>query len=412
MSQILFVTSVFLASRSSSTSSSTSSAYPLIHHAYRARRARSPATRTLHERDYHRRPRSGPPTTTPAAMSIFLDFDGTITAQDTIGELASFALRSHEAGAEAEGTQKAEQKKHEAALETTDLAAAADDDAEPRGSDLSRAWDEVVRAYVADCRAGAAAHHTPPERRTSAAQEIEFLRALKAVEERSLLRVRRCGLFRGLDDDALRAAGRRLVRDDGDGDANVRLRPGFRDFVDRVSGGLGAGAGRWRIYVVSVNWSAKFIEGAIGYRPERPGGGSGIEVLANDIRGVNGAVVGPGILGGADGKDGVGRVLTNSQDKLEVMQAVLRRDEDRGLAVAAGPSVYVGDSNTDLECLLAADRGIVMADGPDSALLETLRRIGRDVPHVREGGAATAGIAWASDFTELLDHVDFGGITR
>lgn len=318
-------------------------------------------------------------------MSIFLDFDGTITAQDTIGELASFALRFHEA----EGKEK--QEKHE--------------------SGLSREWDEVVRAYVEDCRAGAAAHHTPPERRTSAAQEVEFLRALKAVEERSMLRVRRCGLFRGLGDDDFRAAGRRLVRDNGDGDGdgngngNVYLRSGFRDFVDRVSGGFGAGAGAgeatgWRVYVVSVNWSAKFIEGAIGYRPERPGGGSGIEVLANDIRGEDGAIVGPGILGGGDG---AGRVLTNSQDKLEVMEAVLRRNEDRG------PSVYVGDSNTDLECLLAADRGIVMADGPDSALLETLRRIGKEVPHVRERSAAAAGILWASDFIEILDHVDFSG---
>lgn len=47
-------------------------------------------------------------------MSIFLDFDGTITARDTIGDLAKAALRIRSA----------------------------------RGVDLDKEWDEVVQSYV------------------------------------------------------------------------------------------------------------------------------------------------------------------------------------------------------------------------------------------------------------------------
>ena len=337
-------------------------------------------------------------------MSVFLDFDGTITAQDTIGELASFALRFQEEQRQRQG----QGQKREAAptSASTSTAGPAPTDVKPDSeppSDLAREWDAVVGAYLADYRAGADAHHTPPGRRVSAAQEIEFLRALKAVEERSLHRVRRCGLFRDVPPAALRAVGARLIAD-----GKVRLRPGFHEFVDRVAAAEGEGTGKgFQIYVVSVNWSAKFIEGAVGYRPEGTGeegrGRVSIEVLANDVRGEDGAIVGPGILDPGDERaDGTARVLTNSQDKLDVMQTVLRREE----RLAGRPSVYVGDSNTDLECLLAADRGIVMADGPDSALLQTLKRIGRDVPHIRDTGGAR-GISWTSDFTDILENVEF-----
>ncbi|RYP73726.1 hypothetical protein DL771_003439 [Monosporascus sp. 5C6A] len=279
-------------------------------------------------------------------MSIFLDFDGTITAQDTIGELAGFALRVQRSAA---------------------------------GRDLlSREWDAVVRAYVDDYRAAADGHHTPAAARLEPAQEVEFLRALKHVETRSLDRVRRCGLFRGIGDGAFREAGRALVAD-----GTISLRPGFREFVDaRVREG-------WRIWVVSVNWSAPFIEGACGH--------PGITVVANDVR-EDGSVVGPAVLNRGGGEP---RTLTNSHDKLDVMEAVLREE-----SLADKSSVYMGDSNTDLECLLAAHRGIVIADSPDTTLLKTLRRIGKKAPHVREADISES-ISWAPSFTEIMENMKF-----
>ncbi|KAI1490593.1 haloacid dehalogenase-like hydrolase-domain-containing protein [Biscogniauxia mediterranea] len=303
-------------------------------------------------------------------MSIFLDFDGTITVEDTIGELADFALRfQRERGGDG------------------------------AGPDLKPQWDAVVRAYADDARAHAAAYRPAAPDRRDPAHEAAFLRASKPVEARSLARVRACALFRGIGRDALRGA------------ARCRLRPGFADFVARRA------REGWRLYVVSVNWSAAFIEGACGSGFGGEGEGEGvnvkIKVLANEVREEDGAVVGPEILnrGGGEGGEGEGtRTLTNSCDKLEVMRAVLREEEEeRGLRDR--PSVYFGDSTTDLECLLEASRGIVIADAADSPLLQTLRRIGRDVPRVREAGSSLAEggprLAWAADFEEVMAHVDF-----
>ncbi|XXG99207.1 hypothetical protein Hte_005543 [Hypoxylon texense] len=279
-------------------------------------------------------------------MSIFLDFDGTITAKDTVGELANFALRVR----------------------------AAD------GEDLQKAWDDVVAAYVGDHRAHVAAYHPPSADRCLPAQEIEFLRCMKRVETSSLDRIRGSRLFRGIGPAAFREAGRDLVAN-----GTIALRPGFREFVRRRA------AQGWRVWVLSVNWSAAFIDGACGGLP-------GVEVIANEVRD-DGSVAGPAVLNPSDGTTTARepRNLTNSCDKLDAMEAV------RSAAGLAGkPSVYFGDSTTDLECLLAVDRGFVMADREDSSLLRTLRRIGEDVPHVRDQ-SATGKLAWTSNYEDLPD---------
>ncbi|KAI0011289.1 haloacid dehalogenase-like hydrolase-domain-containing protein [Xylariaceae sp. FL0662B] len=275
-------------------------------------------------------------------MSVFLDFDGTITARDTIGELANFALRFR---------------------------------ADAEGVDLQAEWDEVVKAYVADHRARADGYRPPPDARGLPDQEIEFLRHMKAVETRSLGRINECALFKGIGAAAFRDAGRALVRD-----GTIALRPGFRDFVDRR---LAQG---WRVWVVSVNWSSAFIEGACGH-PD-------VAVVANDVR-EDGSIAGPAVLNPAGAAEP--RNLTNSCDKLDAVRGILEAE-----TLTARPSVYFGDSTTDLECLLAASRGIVIADRDDSTLLKTLRRIGKEVPHVRDAGARSS-LAWASHFEDIPD---------
>ncbi|KAI1807161.1 HAD-like domain-containing protein [Daldinia bambusicola] len=284
-------------------------------------------------------------------MSIFLDFDGTITAEDTVGELASFALRVR-----------------------------ADE-----GQDLREEWDAVVAAYVDDHGAHAAGYRPPPHARSLPAQEVEFLRHMKTVETRSLGRINDCRLFRGISPAAFRAAGRGLV-DKG----TIKLRPGFARFVQkRLEEG-------WRVWVLSVNWSSAFIEGACGELP-------GVKVIANDVR-EDGSIAGPRILNpGSDGDVGSShggepRNLTNSHDKLDAMKAVIEAE-----CLVGKPSVYFGDSTTDLECLLAADMGFVVSDKEDSSLLKTLRRIGKEVPHIRDQDT-TGALAWTSNYEDIPDH--------
>ncbi|KAI1386203.1 HAD-like domain-containing protein [Hypoxylon trugodes] len=274
-------------------------------------------------------------------MSIFLDFDGTITAKDTVGELANFALQVRAS----------------------------------EGADLKQEWDNVVRAYIADYSAHVDGYHTGPEGRSLPEHEVEFLREAKDVETRSLGRVNDSCLFRGISGDKFREAGRELVRK-----GVVKLRPGFEAFVkERIEQG-------WRVVVVSVNWSAAFIEGAIGEV-------EGVRVVANEVREGDGVVVGPLVLNRGGVREQ--RNMTNSQDKLDVVQAVL---EDEGLE--GRPAIYFGDSTTDLECLLAADTGFVMSDKEDSSLLQTLRRIGKEVPHVRDRNASSR-LAWTSNYEDI-----------
>ncbi|OTB10534.1 hypothetical protein K445DRAFT_341389 [Daldinia sp. EC12] len=281
-------------------------------------------------------------------MSIFLDFDGTITVEDTVGELANFALRVR-----------------------------ADE-----GEDLQKEWDAVVTAYVDDHSAHADGYHPPPHARSLPAQEVDYLRHMKTVETRSLGRINDCRLFRGISPTAFREAGRDLVRK-----GTIKLRPGFTRFVrERLREG-------WRVWVLSVNWSSAFIEGACGEL-------SGVKVIANDVR-EDGSIAGPPILnpgGDVSRHGGEPRNLTNSHDKLDAMKAVL---EAEGLV--GKPSVYFGDSTTDLECLLAADMGFVVSDKEDSSLLKTLRRIGKEVPHVREQGP-TSSLAWTSNYEDIPNH--------
>ncbi|KAI6088013.1 haloacid dehalogenase-like hydrolase-domain-containing protein [Hypoxylon rubiginosum] len=279
-------------------------------------------------------------------MSIFLDFDGTITAKDTVGDLANFALRVRAA----------------------------------EGEDLKKAWDEVVARYVDDHSAHVHGYRPSSDDRYLPDQEIDYLRRMKHVETRSLGRINDCRLFRGISAAAFRDAGRDLVAD-----GTIKLRPGFQRFVrDRIAQG-------WRVWVLSVNWSAAFIAGACGELP-------GVEVIANEVR-EDGAVAGPDVLNplGTDNKSPEPRNLTNSRDKLDAMEAVLSVE-----GLAGKPSVYFGDSTTDLECLLVVGRGFVVSDREDSSLLKTLRRIGKDVPHIRDQNA-TGKLAWTSNYEDIPD---------
>ncbi|KAI2473058.1 HAD-like domain-containing protein [Annulohypoxylon bovei var. microspora] len=281
-------------------------------------------------------------------MSIFLDFDGTITSKDTVGELANFALRVRAS----------------------------------EGQDLKREWDRVVAAYVDDHGAHVDNYDPHPDSRSLPEHEVAFLRGLKTVEKRSLGRINACALFRGISPAEFREAGRGLVAE-----GTVRLRDGFGAFVE------GRRSEGWRVWVLSVNWSSAFIEGACGEL-------DGIEVIANDVR-EDGSIAGPAVLNphssGSSEGSGEPRNLTNSRDKLDAMEAVLAAE-----GLSAKPSVYFGDSTTDLECLLAADLGFVISDKDDSSLLKTLRRIGKEVPHIRDDDQSTTSkLAWTSNYEDI-----------
>lgn len=232
----------------------------------------------------------------------------------------------------------------------------------------STEWDDIVKAYTLDHEEFHARYSPGAADRTTAEEELTFLNCLRGVEQASLGRVQNSGLFRAISPDDLSRFGESAVKT-----GIVRIRPGFRELRARLSGHLA---------VVSVNWSADFIRGCCG------SGGDGLEVFANAIEFPSGQLVCP--VPGGEG------VLLTARDKFVTLQTVARRWGRK-----PGELVYVGDSTTDLECLLAC-KGIVMAEDVTKGLVETLRRLGFEVRHVADCKPDFR-IAWARDFKEILD---------
>lgn len=132
-------------------------------------------------------------------------------------------------------------------------------------------------------------------------------------------------------------------------------------------------------------------------------GTADIEIRANEI------------LGGESGKLDrcLGeRGIWTAGDKLVVMQQLVEKSTEMGVKPK---TVYIGDSPTDLACLLEADVGICIRDqllsSEQKGLKETLERVGVASEHVSEYGMRDGGLEegegmrlwWAADFDEVCE---------
>lgn len=163
----------------------------------------------------------------PRPLHIILDFDGTITTKDTIEPLVQTALSlKHRSRSPSSGSQKND-------------SIAWDNCKEMYLSDLSRHYDKAGRVSGAGLEGSS---------RTLEGEE-KFLGGLRAVEEKSVKRVSKAGIFEGVTPGMLRQmAGE---------EADVVVREGFGDFVAEMERrGLGWG-------LVSVNWSREWIRGVL-----------------------------------------------------------------------------------------------------------------------------------------------------
>ncbi|KAG6060063.1 hypothetical protein E4U17_005125 [Claviceps sp. LM77 group G4] len=284
-------------------------------------------------------------------MHLILDFDGTITQLDTTAELVLAAIRR--------------QRRH-------------------HQSDLLAAWTDAVQAYMQEYHAFKANYTPTRDQRTTPAQEDAYLASLRPIEEASLTRISHSGLFRDLEDTDLYEMGVEVISE-----GIVAIRSGWGAVLrEAIRRGI-------PVTILSVNWSTSFIRGVLSCMKGGPSV-EGVKVIANHLS-EEGEIIGPG-------GDSECRLMT-SQDKLET----LRREIPAGEKM-----VYVGDSVTDLGCLMEVSRGVALAseeggDGPP-LLLNTLRRIGVElVPvgevdrAVREEGSGKKVVFWAKEVEELLE---------
>ncbi|KAH0432593.1 hypothetical protein CcaCcLH18_06339 [Colletotrichum camelliae] len=271
-------------------------------------------------------------------LNLVLDFDGTITTKDTIGTIAEIGLHFQR----------------------------------QRGLDLSAAWRQILEDYNRDHVDHVSAYKPAADGRLTLSEELSYLRGLREVELRSVRRVERSGIFKGMNRERLTKAGDAARRE-----GRVKLREGFAKLMDTAK------QNNWTVSVVSINWSGSFIRGVLSAYD--------FDVVANEIE-IDGSISGPEVLGPSGGR----QILTTCEDKLRALRALAAR---QGVGNAEG-LVYFGDSTSDLECLLEM-RGVVVTSTPESSLMATLTRLGYDVPRVQDCREMDK-IVWTSAFQEIL----------
>ena len=285
--------------------------------------------------------------------AFILDFDGTITTKDTISTLANFGLYK-----------QAE-----------------------KGNDLSKVWDEeVLKKYGEDYQNHNKNYKPSKEERDTATKEIDYYRSLKEVESISFGRVSSSGVFHSISTNDFEHFGSEAMQK-----GEVVVREGFKEFLERIK------KQRDLVGVVSVNFSRHFILGVLqaSAGPQL----SQIEVIANHLD-KNGVLLGPWSQQG-----GFGPIMVTSDAKLVSMRVLLHSFRGRGKGRAFSRVIYIGDSGTDIECLVEDNiMGIIISEDGESHLVQILKRLGVELLHISQCQASQSGfVYWARDFREIVE---------
>jgi hypothetical protein len=276
-----------------------------------------------------------------------LDWDGTITKKDTLDALVNIATST-----------------------------------KPNFPTHDR-WNHVVEAYIADYSSSLAKLVPNDTLPTTLQGEAKLLEDLKPVEQRSLDRVFASKIFAGLTKENLEDGARKAINSGA-----VSLRPGCVEMLQRLSAPTASEGDK--LHILSVNWSRHFILSCLKT--------AGIEVdpsliLANELDGID------------EGRQSTGQIsptgsmkIIASGDKLRYLEQ-LREKESM-------PMVYVGDSWTDVECLLAVELGICMRDEPmgssQGKLADAFKRLNIACPRLEDWeDVGEPGLTFAGDFGEI-----------
>lgn len=190
-------------------------------------------------------------------------------------------------------------------------------------------FSSYTSAYLSDLSAFESSFG---ERSTWDAQ-LEFLAGIDAVERASVARVEQGGLFKGTSGAAMLERAER----------QVSFRAGWAAFYTWLAEQVSAGAAVADI--ISVGWSSAFIRRAIEHHQPTSGAVIGT-VYANEVE-LDTDGLGTGKLTKSTSEG----AIRTAHDKLRVLRAHQSSSE---------VSVYLGDSTTDLPCMLAAQYGLIV----------------------------------------------------
>jgi 2-hydroxy-3-keto-5-methylthiopentenyl-1-phosphate phosphatase len=265
-------------------------------------------------------------------------------------------------------------------------------------------WNEIVQAYVSDYVDYEARYKPAAKDRKTIAEESEWLASLKDVERRSLERVEEAGIFTGVTKQEVSLASKSAIHH-----KKVELRHGWRELLSIACETDKRMPEVPPVSIISVNWSSTFIraclETTLAETPTNKSIMDSIPIFANEIY--------------PDSEEALN--IRTSADKLAAFQK-LRETDNR-------PIVYVGDSSTDFDCLIAADVGICVRDDPmgsgQKELKETLERVGLEVLRLspaawvkHEEGIRNEGdgqgreskkkVWWVTDLMEVVRFIEGG----
>ncbi|PVI00259.1 hypothetical protein DM02DRAFT_527280 [Periconia macrospinosa] len=350
------------------------------------------------------------PTTTPTHW--ILDWDSTITTHDTLTPLVHISASSP--------SRTPSQKQH-----------------------ILQEWNRISKAYVDDFQNTLGKWKDERGESTGTgdgggggglAREKEMLRVLEDVEERSLKRVCEARILAGLKADEVKWGAESVVRS-----GEVRVRKGFGEFWARLSSlatereDVSAGGQEKEedvgLTILSVNWSRLFISSCLASsRP--PITFPTASIISNELEGLVSShsdttttanFTTGSILSTYTHHPNAPPLILSSRHKLAIFESLLSTADTSTNKKKRKRVIYIGDSPTDLECLLAADIGICMRDqdgegeGGGGKLAETLARGGVRCVRLRdlegEGGDRGAGgggkvVTWVRDFEEVNVWLD------
>jgi len=244
-------------------------------------------------------------------------------------------------------------------------------------------------------------------------QERVWLGSLAGVVEASARRAFGARVWDGVVSDEVKRAVEGAV-----GAGEVRCRGGWVELVGWVLEWNGGLDNKGRVDVLSVNWSRRFVwECLMAAAAAAAGKSCKAQAIAGELRMGIYANELPSIAAERDERPdellGADCRLRTSEDKVKQMTLLkCQRTRNPETVDGAGPErdlvVYVGDSTTDLECLLEADIGICIRDDSMGSsqrdLAETCERVGvhvRPVADTHQHVRTTNTLFWAKDFVEV-----------
>jgi 2-hydroxy-3-keto-5-methylthiopentenyl-1-phosphate phosphatase len=244
-------------------------------------------------------------------------------------------------------------------------------------------WQRVSKAYMDDYTSTLQELAPTNNLPKTVEQEKALLQKLKAVEQRSLDRVGESGIFSGLAKKVLEEGAQAAIRE-----KKVELRNGFTEFYHAIQAE--------DLTLLSVNWSRHFISSCVS--------ASGISIpeesiLSNELSNLASGHTLTGYIMCANPSSAPDGTIVSSGDKLQRLENLRKKNMTTTMLV------YVGDSWTDIECLVAADLGICIRDeqmgSSQRQLAESLERLEVDCVRLSEWKKQQGGVAWVRDFAEI-----------